>query len=155
MNTLKITLAAFSFSILSSCTLQDSFYTETGGVEYRRLPIIKPFEVTTTPTNPDIWHYDFIQPPPNVYVQSFAQEICVIDSIIILKCSYGCNFSTHPSEKSYTIINSSTYEERIYENYEDAKSQIEKYGCKDDLKFFNISKIFSQFRRDGVLPWRK
>jgi hypothetical protein len=84
---------------------QDNFYNKAGGWDYRRLPLIKPFEMLSTGNIPNYWYYELKSQNIKFTTQIAGSEVSVSDRFIIIHYKGGyqqVNGLTDP-EKFYLV----------------------------------------------------
>jgi hypothetical protein len=134
--------------ILNFINPEDSkFYTSTGGVDYKRLPLLFPFQAFNCY---DQWGIENTKKrqfflPPNVV------ELGIINNYIIGKCDEFKVIDKKTPER-YFIFNISEKKPIYFESKADFEKKLKKLGI-EKYKLDDINDLYKTFAEKGRCYW--
>jgi len=145
-----MTLALSCRHVHKKNPVSDLFYTNTGGFDLKRVPLIKPYEAIKVSDNE--WQIQLFTTRLLSTVIHFANEVDLVDSAILIHV------------KGETIIKENIYNEGWFivipklnlEEGFNIKGDFDEYLSKlhlKDYKFKLTDSVYAQFVRDGYVKW--
>lgn len=152
--------------IIQGCTgkearfrYKDRFYNKTGGFDYKRLPLIKPYELWSTGNLLNVWYCDLKSSANPKQHQLVAQEVFVMNELIVFNCNKGCGKNGNRVPDLFTLLNLKNKSEIDITSRVELLIQIKKinkdinFKSPDDIRFLNIDSVYKSFNNTGKLPW--
>jgi len=129
----------------------DTFYTDKGGVDYMRVPLIKPYELLSIPGH-DNWAARLKENTLNVSVDS-VKMANVFQNIILL---YSTNtvFQSEPVRELWVVIIPNKHVEVGFDNFKECAAYLRKQGVKGEIRLNYIENIRYYFADHDVINWR-
>jgi len=134
---------------------KDNFYNKTGGSDYKRLPLIKPFEMWSTGNIPNYWYYQLKSHNIKFTSQIAGSEVSVSDAFIIIhyKGGYQQVKSLADPEKFYLVDTKRKLEYEFNRLQELTTFLSNNQFDSNKISFYNLDSIYTQFNQTGRLPW--
>lgn len=152
-------LVSFYILFFSSCdrfkhnngnNKKDSFYTNTGGFDRPRIPLMKPYELLKVAENK--WRLELQTPDLLTLSIHNVKGINVISDTIVVYSEGGTAFMNKQHNKAWFIIEVKENKERVFKNDTEFKNAIQ-HKFNSDTLFKEPNKLYDAFIKDKVLKW--
>ena len=147
--------------VISSCDLlqnkakmnniNDTFYSDLGGLDRPRIPLIKPYELLKISDSE--WHLELQNPGLLVLSIHNVKGVCIHDSLIAIYSKGEVEFQNKLHEKAWFIIEPRRGLEKAFENeltFNDAYSK-SKNGQK--IHFYSPDSLYKSFEEQRKIVW--
>ncbi|NTW34127.1 MAG: hypothetical protein HGB12_16165 [Bacteroidetes bacterium] len=134
----------FILVLFTNCKNGDPYYTSYGGLDYDRIPLIKPYELHR---NYKTW----LVSGPNFY-SSMCVKINVINKVIIGYWDKKVSINFKEVDSCWFFI---VPEKKIEAEFSDKKIFLDSLSkfTKQKPVFSNVEEVWKQFNEDGYLEW--
>lgn len=129
---------------------KDSFYTNTGGFDRPRIPLIKPYELLKVSENE--WLLELQTPILlTLSIRNVKGANVILDNIIIYS-EGGTEFMNKQHNKAWFIIEAPKNKESAFENYTEFINAI-KNKLNSDTAFKEPNQLYDFFCKNKVIKW--
>lgn len=161
MYIMKITIILFFLSItFSRCHNQsnmkdkkDYFYKDIGGLGYKRIPLIKPYEAKMVSDSE--WRIEL--QTTNLLELSInnVKEINIIDSIIFVYSKGSVSIKSNIYPEGWFVLIPSANQEMGFDKFTDYRDYLNSKGVKNAPHLSEINKVYDKFSKDRSIIWPK
>ena len=127
----------------------DEFYSRTGGWDYTRMPLIKPYELINLS---DEWLLGTFEEgstkPTRIYG---IQQISINQDYSLFLCEQS-DFSETTLQKKWCVLEMSTAKEVCFSSEKEFNDYVESKKIPQPT-WINAEIAFKQFLESGYLPW--
>ncbi|CAN5380403.1 hypothetical protein BH11BAC2_BH11BAC2_08610 [soil metagenome] len=142
--------AAIGISLIVSCDYftSDIYYTNKGAMDYKRIPLIKPYHVMRTDGDWSLkFKYEYM-----IDGNSFkVEKLNVLDSVIIIYHEPELKSNTDTLASWAFLVPGDSTEVR-FNNIKEFKDSLSFYTAKP-ASFIPVSTIWEKFEQTGFLEW--
>lgn len=130
----------------------DSFYTEKGGWDNGRIPLLKPYEAIMD--NKKLGWGIGLDGADGDTGFGNIKSVNVVDSVILI---YSKNSILHGIEvkQSWHVIVPSKGIEKGFDKHQDYTNYLNKLGFNQEPKLYNIENVASYFDKHDIVDWQK
>lgn len=136
-------------SILFTCPKNREYYTDRG-FEQKRLPLIKPYELTKVSATE--WRMELMTTQLLALSVHNVQRVNVMDKFTLIHSVGGTDLNQHTSYDCWFIINQSTNKEEGFGNLGDYHMALYKMQISDTT-LLKPDSVYDKFYDTKLLPW--
>jgi hypothetical protein len=153
-------ILGLSLIVLLSCwqkgqneSNRDDFYTNRGGWDYARLPLVQPYEaMNTAPQDVGEWNITFHTELKNNAATN-VKSVSIIDSVIFIQCGDSTLFKYQYVKSAWYIIGLKKKIEKGFLNEDELKTYISQNNLPTP-KWYTMDSLAQIFSNDRKLPWQ-
>lgn len=146
----RIYIVACCISLLASCNYfaDDIYYTNKGAMDYKRIPLIKPYHVMRTDGDWSLkFKFEYM-----IDGNSFkVDKLNVLDTVIIIYHDPELK-SNSDTLGSWAFLVPGDSTEVRFNNIKDFSDSLEYYTAKP-VSFLPVASVWEQFEKTGYLQW--
>ncbi|MDR6945081.1 hypothetical protein [Mucilaginibacter pocheonensis] len=128
----------------------DKFYIEKGGFDEARIPLIKPYEITSPSTNSN-WIAASVDTTEVPVTIPGTEHINVVDSVIFIY-SQKTVLDGQPIDQAWFIIIPKNHLLRGFKSHQEYLNYISSIEIREP-KMYNVSEVFHYFDQKDTLDW--
>lgn len=147
------------FNVFASCRFgkknenkEDYFYLDDGGLGFKRVPLIKPYEAKNV--MPDEWRIELQTPQLLELSIHHVKEINVIDSLILVHAKGEVSLRGTRCQEAWFILLPAANMEKGFLKKEEFLSFLSKRKIKLP-GLYEINTVYDQFEKDKKIVWHK
>lgn len=158
MNTQQITLFLLSFA-LSGCKFShketkvnnsdDPFYSDLGGFDRPRIPLIKPYELLKVSGTE--WRLELQNPELLALSIHNVKGVDVKDSLILIYSEGGTEFLNKQHQKAWFIIEPGLGSEKGFSDERKFNNEVNK--LRNEINFHSLDSLYKKFEKHKNIIW--
>lgn len=126
---------------------QNDFYQLSGGSDYRRIPLIYPYEALSGGTG---W---IVQPREGFALAADVTKVNVVDGMIIVQAEHTTNSNAQQVDMLWGVAIPAENIKKQFSTESDLKVFLASRNIKD-VQLFDINDLYTKFDKDSQpLPW--
>ncbi|MCS3798756.1 hypothetical protein [Niastella sp. OAS944] len=146
------------FNVFTSCNYrkrsvkkEDYFYLDDGGLDLKRIPLIKPYEAKNV--LPGEWRIELQTPQLLELSIHHVKEISVIDSVILVHAKGEVSLGGHNCKEAWFVLLPGVSKEKGFLKEKDFLSFLSERNIKlPQLR--EVNSVYDQFKRDKKIVWQ-
>lgn len=129
----------------------NSFYTNTGGFDRPRIPLVEPYELVKVSSGE--WRMELLTTMLLTLSVHNVKGVSVINGKIMLYSEGGTEVGNKQYERIWFIVNPEAKSENAFSDYKVYSDSLKKLGIKDTS--LNLpDKVYKGFSENRKLKWR-